>query len=242
MSGLKTFKRLDDQERRIRQLERVEDGGDEGGGLPVGAVTAWLTATAPTGWLLCNGAAIPAQYTELIALIGATTPDLRGRMPIGVGGGGPSSLGATGGTWSHQHTQTGHVHSIASTGTQTTTQTGSSHTHVVPNITSSGSHTHNITGQAAGTSASVGTAAGTTITKGSYDGHAHGGDTGSTGAAHTHTVSDANTTGSGHDHTLAAHTHGGETGSGTGSTIPSDGPTAAANPPYYALNFIVKAE
>jgi microcystin-dependent protein len=35
-------------------------------------------STAPTGWLICDGSAIPAQFTSLIALVGANTPNLRG--------------------------------------------------------------------------------------------------------------------------------------------------------------------
>jgi len=33
-----------------------------------------------SGWLACNGAAIPSQHVNLIAIIGANTPDLRGQF------------------------------------------------------------------------------------------------------------------------------------------------------------------
>jgi microcystin-dependent protein len=54
---------------------------------PVGSIIMYGGTTAPTGWLLCNGSAIPSQHTELIALVGAATPDLKGRVPVGYGNG-----------------------------------------------------------------------------------------------------------------------------------------------------------
>ena len=38
--------------------------------------------TAPAGWVLCDGAAIPVQYTVLRSLFGTNMPDWRGRFPI----------------------------------------------------------------------------------------------------------------------------------------------------------------
>jgi microcystin-dependent protein len=52
--------------------------------LPVGTIVMWPTATPPTGWLICDGTAIPAIHTALIALIGANTPDMKDRVPVGV--------------------------------------------------------------------------------------------------------------------------------------------------------------
>ncbi len=49
--------------------------------MPIGSIVAYAGATAPTGWLLCNGAPIPAgtQYDPLRKLLGVTTtPDLQG--------------------------------------------------------------------------------------------------------------------------------------------------------------------
>ena len=73
---------------------------------PVGAVNMWVTGTAPTGWVLCQGQelAITGTYNALSQVIGTnygaltngsgasgTThfrlPDLRGRVPMGVGTG-----------------------------------------------------------------------------------------------------------------------------------------------------------
>jgi microcystin-dependent protein len=62
---------------------------------PVGIVTAYAGATAPTGWLLCDGSAVSRTiYAALFAAIGTAygigngtstfnLPDLRGRVPVG---------------------------------------------------------------------------------------------------------------------------------------------------------------
>jgi microcystin-dependent protein len=80
--------------------------------VPVGTITAYGGATAPTGWLLCNGDAFSAgTYPNLNTVLGgATTPDLRGRTPIGAGtgtyaGATARSLNATGGLETHTLTQ-----------------------------------------------------------------------------------------------------------------------------------------
>jgi microcystin-dependent protein len=73
--------------------------------MPVGAVNMWVTGTAPSGWLICDGTekAI-ADYSALSAVLGTTygaltngsggsgtthfrLPDLRGRVPMGAGTG-----------------------------------------------------------------------------------------------------------------------------------------------------------
>jgi microcystin-dependent protein len=85
----------------------------------------WGTATAPTGWLLCAGAAVSrSTYATLFAVIGTTfgvgdgsttfnLPNYTNRMPYG------TTLAATGGSAdavvvSHTHTATvadpGHFH------------------------------------------------------------------------------------------------------------------------------------
>lgn len=73
--------------------------------VPVGAVNMWVTGTAPSGWLLCQGQQLAiADYTALSTVLGTTygaltngsggvgtthfrLPDLRGRAPIGAGTG-----------------------------------------------------------------------------------------------------------------------------------------------------------
>jgi microcystin-dependent protein len=99
---------------------------------PVGTIAAYGGASAPTGWLLCDGSAISGSYTELIALVGANAPDMRGRFPIGdnasltlLGTGGSTTI-AEANLPSHTHGMQNHTHSI-------------DHDHAA-----SGSHSHTI--------------------------------------------------------------------------------------------------
>jgi microcystin-dependent protein len=92
---------------------------------PTGGLIMWGTGTAPTGWLLCAGAAVNrTTYAALFAVIGTTfgvgdgsttfnLPNYTNRMPYG------TTLAATGGsadaiTVAHTHTATstdsGHTH------------------------------------------------------------------------------------------------------------------------------------
>jgi microcystin-dependent protein len=78
-----------------------------------GAMVMWGIASAPTGWLLCDGSAVSrSTYAALFAILsttygvgdGSTTfnlPDLRGRVPVGKNAATFSSLGATGGEETH---------------------------------------------------------------------------------------------------------------------------------------------
>jgi microcystin-dependent protein len=97
---------------------------------PPGMVTPFAGESAPTGWLLCQGQALPtATYPNLFTTIGYTyggsgstfnLPDLRQRVPVGVGTG--FARGQTGGSQthtltvnempSHSHTTTPHNHSV----------------------------------------------------------------------------------------------------------------------------------
>ena len=102
---------------------------------PVGAISAYASASAPNGWLLANGQAVSrATYSRLFALIktqygvgdNSTTfnvPDLGGRLPIGIGTGPASTsydaLGETGGHTTHTQTVAElapHTHTISNAG------------------------------------------------------------------------------------------------------------------------------
>ena len=100
----------------------------------------WPTATAPTGFLLCNGAVVSrSTYAALFAILGVvfgsgdgsttfTLPDYRDRMPVGAGttyaaagvGGSKDAI-----VVSHTHTATstvtdpGHIHTALSNGQKT---------------------------------------------------------------------------------------------------------------------------
>ena len=95
--------------------------------LPTGSINMWSTSTAPTGYLLCNGAGISTTtYAALFAVIGYNfggsagtfnLPNYIDRMPIGSGN--LYGMGNTGGSKdavvvSHTHTITdaGHAHTI----------------------------------------------------------------------------------------------------------------------------------
>ncbi len=174
-----------------------------------GFIQMFAGSTAPTGWLLCNGAAVSrTTYAKLFDVIGTTygagdgsttfnLPDLRDRFPVGSGS--TYALNAKGG---------------ANTVTLTT-NTIPAHTHgksgaITSGITSSGAHTHTFKTQAdyaaKGTkkgiySESDGTWSGTSVMT-------------STGA---------------HTHNLPAHEH----------TSVGGGQAHENRPPYIGINFII---
>jgi microcystin-dependent protein len=96
---------------------------------PTGSIAMWPTATAPSGFLLCDGSAVSrTTYANLFALFGTTfgtgdgsttfnLPNYTNRMPYG------TTIGTTGGTAdavvvSHTHsiTDPGHQHNTSVTG------------------------------------------------------------------------------------------------------------------------------
>jgi hypothetical protein len=56
-------------------------------GVPTGSIMPYIGTTAPAGWALCNGAALPTDgsATGLIALVGANAPNLGGMFLRGAG-------------------------------------------------------------------------------------------------------------------------------------------------------------
>ena len=86
----------------------------------------WYTASAPTGWLICDGATFDAgTYPALNTLLGGNTlPDLTGNVPVGKDGATFAAVGDTGG-----------VEDVTLTGAQSGT---SAHGHTMNTTTTSG--------------------------------------------------------------------------------------------------------
>ena len=117
--------------------------------VPVGSIVATARTTAPTGWLLCNGTAFSsATYPSLYAILNnvATTPDLRGRFPLGDSS--ALTLLASGGSTtitesnmpSHNHTQNAHNHTQDA---HSHTIDNHTHTNQVTTVIPAGTHAHN---------------------------------------------------------------------------------------------------
>lgn len=84
---------------------------------PVGTITAFGGSTAPTGWLICDGASLLiTDFPDLYNVIGTSygtggagtfnLPDLRGKIPFGLNASDADfqNLGQTGGTKDSTHT------------------------------------------------------------------------------------------------------------------------------------------
>lgn len=84
------------------------------------------THVDPAGgtWYLCDGSAVPVAETALIALIGATFPDARGRVPVALGtNAAVNTIGASDGLATvanrrPQHRHSPHVHDMLTTNFQ----------------------------------------------------------------------------------------------------------------------------
>jgi microcystin-dependent protein len=89
-----------------------------------GSLIMWPTTSAPSGWLLCNGASLSTTtYATLFAVVGYTfggsgasfsLPDYRDRMPIGANTI-AATIGATGGSKDAvvvSHTHSGTTNSV----------------------------------------------------------------------------------------------------------------------------------
>lgn len=218
--------------------------------VPIGAIIAYGGASAPTGWLLCDGTAIAAQYTVLKALVGNNTPNLRDRFIVGAGT--SYAANATGGlaTVTLTALESGlrdHAHSAGSgtvsadhTHSGTTSGFNTNHQHYVS--VGGGGHGHNASygnnwqgsGQdqnpAGNDYAPIGNATdrlASAFTDGAH-GHANWSDPANTD--HSHTFSTGGIS--------ANHTHS--------VTVNASGAYVATNahenrPPYYALTYIIRA-
>lgn len=76
-------------------------------GVPTGSIMPFIGDTAPRGWILCDGRALPVTATELINLLGSNNaPDLRGMFIRGAGTNSNSSYSANVGPSSVKEIQT----------------------------------------------------------------------------------------------------------------------------------------
>ena len=128
--------------------------------VPVGTIAMYGGAAAPTGWLLCDGTST-SGYTALAAIVGANTPDFKGRFALGDNS--TLTLRATGGSTtiattnlpSHSHANTavlnsgtvsvtdpGHTHTISDPG-HGHTIADHTHTNQVTTVIPAASHAHN---------------------------------------------------------------------------------------------------
>lgn len=198
--------------------------------LPPGIMLDYGGSAAPSGWLLCDGAAVSrTTYASLFTAIGtaygagdgSTTfnvPNGKGRVFVGRDAAQThvDTLGETGGSKdaivvSHTHTQPTHTHTINHNHAQATSSSAGAHTHD-PNssvvFTGSGGATH---------------ALDSGLDKGANNVNATSSD-----GAHTHTVD--------------LPSFSGSSGSGGGDTTGSTGSsgTNANMPPYQVVNKIIK--
>lgn len=113
--------------------------------MPVGSLTAFAGATAPTGWLVCDGSAVSrTTYADLFAVIGTTygtgdgsntfnLPNLGGRNIVGKGSTtATDTLGETGGEETHTLTTSempSHTHNVNPASFDATAASAGSHSH-----------------------------------------------------------------------------------------------------------------
>lgn len=129
--------------------------------IPAGSILDYAGATAPGGWLLCDGSSLlRADYPDLFAVIGTTygavdgthftLPDCRGRMTVGKGTHADIDALGDADALTLANRTPNHTHGV---GTYATVASGSTvaATPLLGNASASG-HTHAITGASASSS------------------------------------------------------------------------------------------
>lgn len=189
--------------------------------VPVGTISAYAGASAPTGWLLCDGTSTTG-YTALAALVGSTTPDLRGKFLLGktAAGTGSTLLGSGGSATIAETNLPSHTHSI-------------DHDH---GSVTSGAMSANATLAHSGHTHTVAVSTGTPI---DFDGTSPGyvADVISSPNGSASTVTTSSTTVASHD---VSHTHAVDLPNYTGTSGNGSGSGTAYWQPFVAVSYIIK--
>ena len=218
---------------------------------PVGAVVPYFGATAPAGWLMCDGGAIPAdaKYARLKALVGNNTPNLRGRFLVGVD---PSdstfgALATQGGSKRMTSSATitsanlpNHTHVFTGTATTYNTDTGNAkHSHGEDSSTqdnTASAHTHATMFRTASNFTRSGTGSGLVP-----ESNVSQADRTSAGGAnaftHSHSIHSADAP---HNHSITVTPQGTVSGGGQTTPTPLSLQTEVV-PPFTAVNYIIRA-
>jgi len=198
----------------------------------VGAIKPWTKATAPDGYVLCNGAAISrSTYADLFAVIsttygsgdGSTTfnvPQLQGKMPQGYDGN-TYNLAGTGGA---------NTVTVAVTNNQAATNATNQTVTVTGSISNTSLTTAQLASHSHGFNASRGQNSSGSFPPGGSSSHGSPPSAGNT---------DNNGSGTGHNHshTLSGTLTGNITTSLTG-TVTAAGTNSFS--PFVVVNYIIK--
>ena len=189
---------------------------------PVGSITMWALATAPTGWQICNGDA--AATAALSTVLGtANVPDMRGFVPVGFKTS-DDAFGTLKGTGGSKTSTATHTHNLASH------THGDDHVHSGGTGGQSANHYHNTPiGFENAPTDIAGT--GSQLIDLATGGYAV--STGDNSGDHTHGF----TTNSKNDQGYGTNTGGPSDNTSGGS---SAGATNGNLQPYFTLNFIIK--